>query len=153
MGDPSSSEKMRAAAAAARVTPALLARILVVEDEESLGRALLRFLRGYELVYCRSIAEALGRIRAGEHFDVVVSDMMMPGGNGSDLHAALSIEAPSLAARTLFMTGGATTPETMAFVAEHAASVVTKPLDLANLRRRVDELLSTRGLRSRCPQR
>jgi DNA-binding NtrC family response regulator len=148
MGDPSSSDKMRAATAAARASTPGLARILVVEDEESLGRALLRFLRGYELVYCRSVAEALGQIRAGEHFDVVVSDMMMPGGNGSDLHAALCVEAPDLAGRTIFMTGGATTPETLAFVAEHAASVVTKPLDLANLRRRVDALLAARGLLS-----
>ncbi len=129
--------------------PAKPARVLVVEDEESLGRALLRFLRGYEVVYCRSVKEAIDRVRAGEHFDVVISDMMMPGGTGKDLYEVLLALSPELAGRTVFMTGGATTPETMAFVAQHSEKVMAKPLDLANLRRRVDALLAQRGLLSR----
>jgi DNA-binding response OmpR family regulator len=154
-GDRTGSDKMRVAAlAAARVPssdapgsrpgPLTPGRILVVEDEEQLGRALVRFLRSYEVVYCTSVAEALERIRAGEHFDVVVSDIMMPGGTGADLYAALLAEAPELASRTLFMTGGATTAETLAFVTAHAKNVLPKPLDLANLRKRVDALLADR---------
>ncbi len=157
--DPTSSDKMRAARARSPSSsdivprpdgrPAAPALVLVVEDEESLGRALLRFLRGYEVVYCQSVGEALVRIRAGELFDVIVSDMMMPGGNGNDLYAVLLAEAPDLAPRTLFMTGGATTPETVAFVVEHAANVLPKPLDLASLRLRVDVLLADFGPISR----
>jgi DNA-binding NtrC family response regulator len=159
-GDQPVSEKMRAAeTAAARVPtsdvpgsgdgPLTPARILIIEDEEQLGRALVRFLRSYDVVYCTTAAEALERVRAGEHFDVVVSDMMMPGGNGSDLYAVLLAEAPDLASRSLFMTGGATTPDTVAFVAEHAANVLQKPLDLANLRKRVDAILADRRVSSR----
>jgi DNA-binding response OmpR family regulator len=125
------------------------ARVLIVEDEDMLGRALVRFLRGYTVIYCRSADEALVRIRAGELFDVIVSDIMMPGGNGSDLYATLLTEAPALAARMFFMTGGATTPETMAFVAAHKADVVMKPLDLANLRRRVEGVVVEHGLLTR----
>jgi DNA-binding response OmpR family regulator len=43
------------------------------------------------------------------------------------------------------MTGGATTADTIAFIAHEAARVVSKPLDLGELRRRVSALVSPRG--------
>lgn len=61
------------------------------------------------------------------------------------MYAALLREAPELAEQTLFMTGGATTAETSAFVAKHAARVVSKPLDLRELRRRVGAIVNARG--------
>jgi CheY-like chemotaxis protein len=160
VGDPSSSDKMRAACAEPPTThtsdvprsgdlPTAKLRVLIVEDEVALGRALVRFLRGYTVTFCVSMDEALDRVRGGECFDAIVSDMMMPGGNGDELHAVLAREAPEMAERMLFMTGGATTPEARAFVAAHAARVVTKPLDLATLRARVDAIVNARGVLDR----
>jgi DNA-binding NtrC family response regulator len=138
---------MRAAKRSERAAPQVSgiperrARILVVEDEVALGRALLRWLRDYEVVHCTGMAEALGRIRAGERFDAVVCDVMMPGGNAPEVYEALLKEDPALANRMLFMTGGATTPEAIAFVSAQAYRVITKPLDLRELRRRVALLI------------
>jgi two-component system NtrC family sensor kinase len=151
--DPSNSEKMRAAAkwqpepAPLRVAGGALprARLLVLEDEVPLGRAILRWLRDYDVVHCTAMGEALERIRAGERFDGVICDVMMPGGNAPDVYAALLQEAPELADRILFMTGGATTADTIAFIAHQAARVVSKPLDLGELRRRVSALVAPRG--------
>jgi DNA-binding response OmpR family regulator len=152
--DPTSSEKMRAAQKGGDRTPSSpgssvgsgvaprRARLLVLEDEVSMGRALVRWLRDYDVVHCTMLAEALDRIRKGERFDLVVCDVMMPGGNAPDVHAALLKEAPSLAQRMLFMTGGATTPEAIAFVAANAPRIVSKPLDLRELRRRIGLLLA-----------
>jgi DNA-binding NtrC family response regulator len=151
--DASSSEKMRAAKRASSEPPSLpqpsgshprVASILLVEDEVSLGRAMLRWLRDYKVVHCTGIAEALMRIRAGERFDLILCDVMMPGGNAPDFYEALLKEAPALAERILFMTGGATTPETVAFVAAQSWRLITKPLDLADLRRRVAEFIAQR---------
>jgi len=145
--DPSSSDKMRAASKGGSsstnsgVAPRR-ARILVLEDEPSMGRALVRWLRDYDVVHCTKLADALDRIRRGERFELVVCDVMMPGGNAPDVHAALLREAPALARHMLFMTGGATTPETIAFVAANAARIVSKPLDLRELRARIAELLA-----------
>jgi CheY-like chemotaxis protein len=148
--DPSSSEKMRAASKSGErpttsgssgVAPRR-ARLLVLEDEPSMGRALVRWLRDYDVVHCTMLAEALDRIRRGERFDLVVCDVMMPGGNAPEVHAALLKEAPVLAAHMLFMTGGATTPEAIAFVAANAARIVSKPLDLRELRRRIGLMLA-----------
>jgi DNA-binding response OmpR family regulator len=121
-------------------------RLLVLEDELPLARAILRWFRDYDVTHCASMGDAVARIVAGEHFDAVLCDVMMPGGNAPDVYAALLREAPELVDQILFMTGGATTAETMAFVAAHSAQVVTKPIDLAELRRRVSALVDGRPL-------
>jgi DNA-binding NtrC family response regulator len=164
--DPSSSNKMRAAAAKRGGTrpplphpppppasgrPPRLYRILLVEDEESLGRALIRWLRDYDVVYCASLSEALKRIRSDEPFDVVLSDVMMRGGDAPQLYAAIEAEAPQLLERMLFMTGGATTQEALEFVGCHTSRVIPKPLDLVGLRERLARLLSE--LATEHPQR
>jgi DNA-binding response OmpR family regulator len=149
--EPSNSEKMRVASGWQPEPPALhvtaiaspRARLLIVEDEVPLGRAILRWLRDYEVVHCTGMGEALERIRTGERFDAVICDVMMPGGNAPEVYAALLQEAPELADRILFMTGGATTAETIAFISHQASRVVSKPLDLGELRRRVSALLAT----------
>jgi DNA-binding NtrC family response regulator len=117
-------------------------KILIVEDEASLGRALLRWLRDYDVVHCLGMGDALLRIRAGERFDVILCDVMMPGGNAPDFCSALALEAPELLNRMLFMTGGATTPETIAFVAEQSWRLISKPIDLEHLRARVATFLA-----------
>jgi two-component system NtrC family sensor kinase len=150
--EPSNSEKMRAAKRLPEPTPVRASiaaprrpRLLVLEDELPLGRAILRWLRDYDVVHCAAMDEAMVRIRAGERFDAVLCDVMMPGGNAPDVYNALLREAPDLAEHILFMTGGATTAETIAFVAHNAARVVSKPLDLGELRRRVSILVGARG--------
>ena len=75
--EPSSSEKMRAAKRASSGPPTSAGqprtpRILIVEDEVSLGRALLRWLRDYNVVHSASMSEALTRIRSGEPVDLIL---------------------------------------------------------------------------------
>jgi DNA-binding response OmpR family regulator len=151
--DPTSSEKLRAAQRAserARASSSLPPtsgvearppRVLIVEDEVALGRALLRWLREYDVSHETGMAPALERIRAGERFDAILCDIMMPGGNGDQLFAAIQREAPELADRILFMTGGATTKSTIEFVSQQGERLLTKPIELKELRRRVALLL------------
>jgi CheY-like chemotaxis protein len=65
----------------------------------------------------------------GERFDLILCDLMMPDMTGIDLHAALVGHDPTLAARMVFLTGGATTPRSRAFVATVADRIVDKPFD------------------------
>ena len=58
--------------------------------------------------------DALARITAGERFDVILCDLMMPHMTGMDLHAALAGAVPEQAERMIFMTGGAFTPSARA---------------------------------------
>ena len=64
-------------------------------------------LAPHEVVDLTSAEQALERIRKGERFDLIFCDLMMPRVTGMDFHAALAVEAPEQARRTVFLTGGA----------------------------------------------
>lgn len=92
-------------------------RILVVDDEPRMGKALQRLLAPWhDVVAAQSAREALGLVRGGADFDVILCDLMMPGMSGMDLHAELGRSAPGLATRMVFMTGGAYTAAAQRFL-------------------------------------
>ena len=67
-----------------------MTRILIVDDEASTLASLSRAFRlaGYEAVVCDSAARAIGLLRH-EHFDLVFSDVVMPGKDGLAMLAEL----------------------------------------------------------------
>jgi CheY-like chemotaxis protein len=58
---------------------------------------------------------------------------MMPGMSGADLYQQAVAEAPQLRARFAFMTGGAVTPDTQAFLETTAPEVLWKPFSPASV--------------------
>lgn len=123
-------------AAAARAS----ADVLVVDDEELLARAIARVLRPFHRVQTVSSAtEAVTLLKSGRAFDVILCDLMMPGMSGMAFHQWLQTERPIDAGRVLFLSGGAFTPETHAFVQRMGARILGKPFDSAQLLRAVDE--------------
>ena len=124
-----------AAAAAPSVDVASLpARVLVVDDQESVGRALERLLRGYDVLALVDPREALARITGGERFAVILCDLMMPEMTGAMLHERIRRVDVIQASRMVFVTGGATTAETRAFVARIRQPVLLKPFVVSELR-------------------
>jgi PAS domain S-box-containing protein len=115
-------------------------RVLVVDDEPQVGRAVARLLDGHAVEVVTGATQALERIRAGPGFDVLICDLMMPDLTGMDLRERLLAEAPGLAARMVFLTGGAFTDRTRDFLASGVAPVLEKPVDPAALRALVAEV-------------
>jgi CheY-like chemotaxis protein len=66
-------------------------RVLLVEDHEDSNRSLTQLLRrrGYEVCSARDVSSALQAADKFE-FDVLVSDMGLPDGNGLELMGKLS---------------------------------------------------------------
>ncbi|HEY7724670.1 MAG TPA: ATP-binding protein, partial [Anaeromyxobacteraceae bacterium] len=109
-------------------------RVLVVDDEPLVGAAVRRALGSdHDVTVVPGGREALDRLER-EHFDVVVSDLLMPEVTGMELHAAVEARDPDLAERMIFVTGGAFTPAARAFVEEHRECVLEKPFELTALR-------------------
>jgi CheY-like chemotaxis protein len=83
-------------------------------------------LGSYDVTTASSVDEALGRI-ATEAYDVVVSDVMMPGRGGVDLFEELEQSRPELRDRFVFMTGGAHGRETRRQLASTRRPCLEKP--------------------------
>jgi CheY-like chemotaxis protein len=81
-------------------------RILLVEDVAEVRTALAALLEdeGHVVEEAEDGAAALARLRAGEAFDLIVSDVVMPRLDGMSLARAVAAEAPSLP--VILMTGG-----------------------------------------------
>jgi CheY-like chemotaxis protein len=74
-------------------------RILVVEDNPEVGTFATAALSdlGHDIVLARNAKEALGRLEGdGDGFDVVFSDVMMPGMNGIELAQLIRTRLPAL---------------------------------------------------------
>lgn len=116
------------------------ARILVVDDEPMVAGVIRRALaKEHDVVTAVAAIEALDRIRAGESFDVILCDLMMPQMTGMDLHAELRTVDPAYADRMIFLTGGAFSPAARAFLDEVPNQRVEKPFDAQHLRALVND--------------
>lgn len=80
-------------------------RVLLVDDQALVLRATALMLREFDVVTAVSGAQALECLNSGSHFDVVVSDVSMPGMKGNELFEQVCEAYPHLATRFLFLSG------------------------------------------------
>jgi DNA-binding NtrC family response regulator len=95
---------------------------------------LRRTLVDHDVTVVESARAALDRIAAGERYDLVLSDLLMPGLSGMDLYRELSERDPPLARRVVFLTGGAFTAAAREFLQRERVECVEKPFDIDALR-------------------
>ena len=108
-------------------------RILIVDDEPSIGRALAIILRreGYEAVHAQS--GELGQVALREDlFDAMIVDLRLPDMRGDVfLHVAVSLQ-PNLLEHTLFITGDISR-KAEALVEAANCPMLRKPFDLVDV--------------------
>jgi signal transduction histidine kinase/CheY-like chemotaxis protein len=112
-------------------SPAGSAKIMLIDDEPLLLRALSQALRsaGHEVTPIDDGAAALEILVSDRPFDLIFCDVMMRGLTGIDLLQVLKERAPERVRRIVFMSGGAYTPEAREFLDEYSAQSVDKPFD------------------------
>lgn len=134
------------AAAAPLAVPPEKARVIVVDDEVAMGRVLARTLGDdYEVHLSTSGNDALARLAAGERFDVILSDLMMPRMTGMELFERIQRLAPDQAARMIFLTGGAFTDTARDFLARVPNERVEKPFRTATLLAAMAQIIHAAG--------
>ena len=112
-------------------------RILLVDDEPSVVRALQRALREHDLVVAFSGVEAIEVLDSGQQFDLIFCDLMMAQLSGMEVFDIVRRRFPDLLDRFIFMTGGAFTQQAKDFLGGVSNPVVEKPFDIRALRQLV----------------
>jgi len=120
-------------------------RVLYVDDEDTLVRLGTRILRrlGYEITGCTDPAEALQAFRSNPRaFDVIVTDLSMPGMSGFDLARGLLEIRPDV---PVVMTSGYLRPEDQETAARVGIrALILKPNTVEELGSVLDKLLRDR---------
>jgi PAS domain S-box-containing protein len=122
--------------------PARRAVLAVIDDEPLVARSLQRLLSlDHEVIVFERGRDAIAWFAENQACDVVICDLMMPEITGMELDAWLCAHRPALAARTIFLTGGAFTPAAIEFVRQPDRRCLDKPIDLARLEHEIGALL------------
>jgi PAS domain S-box-containing protein len=116
-------------------------RALVVDDESFLLECLTEALQawGVEATPASRGDAAVARLQEAD-FDVILSDIRMPGLTGMELYTWLQSNRPDLCKRILFTTGDVFDQQTQAFLESNKLPHLAKPFDLKKLKGGVAQL-------------
>jgi len=119
-------------------------RILVVDDEPSVGDIVTMFLKfdGHEVEVTNSSEKALA-LFSPDRFDLVITDFAMPGMNGNELAAAIKADAPDQPVIMITGHAGMLPPQ------PSVDYIVSKPFRLQHLREAIARVSLEGGIR-RC---
>jgi signal transduction histidine kinase/CheY-like chemotaxis protein len=111
-------------------------RALVIDDEPDVGELIAEILRreGFLVDVAVSGADAL-KLLAVDSYDVILSDLRMPGFNGRDLYQQLHDDTPGLVDRLGFITGDTVSAKARDFLKATGRPFLEKPISPKEVRR------------------
>jgi len=118
-------------------------RILVVDDEEAVRRAVVRILerRGHTVREAAEGEAALAMLESSTSaFDVIVTDLRMPGLSGEALLERLKLRTDGIARRVLFLTGDTTNSEALRALTDAHIPVLSKPIGIGQVSQWVERI-------------
>ena len=116
-------------------------RVLVVDDEEEVGQVISEVLEldGHSVEVAASGEAALEKIKR-RRYDVILSDLRMPGMDGPGLYRALEETCPDLVAGLAFITGDTLSPRVKDFLDASERPYLEKPIVPRDIRDLVERL-------------
>ena len=120
-------------------------RVLVVDDEPHVAGVLTDLLKaqGADVEAVSGGRAALQRLGQSE-YDIILSDVRMPGLDGPGLYKALGATHPHLLSRFVFITGDTLNPESSEFVEQTGAPCISKPFDFNDVYRVIGRAFGNR---------
>ena len=98
-------------------------------------------MAGHRVETARNGRHALDKILS-TGYDAVISDLKMPGLDGSGLYDSVCREKPEMAHRFVFSTGDMANPATRDFFQKTGCPCLAKPFDLETVRETLDQIFS-----------
>ncbi len=124
-------------------------RVLLVEDDDNLGQLLHEELQdaGYSTT-CVPTAEKALSFALGQPYDIIVSDLRLPGADGLALLKNVRMALPDSAPDFLIITAFGSVERAVECLKAGAADFLTKPLDLEYFHLTLQRMLERRAMRS-----
>ena len=110
-------------------------RVLVIDDESSVGHAIARILRDdHDVTMLTDGREALALLAAETGYDLIFCDLMMPNVSGIEVYRSIFAANRAQASKVVFMTGGAFTTSAQEFLDEVGRVHIAKPFTVDSIR-------------------
>ena len=118
-------------------------RVLVVDDQTPVRELVAAVLAsdGHSVETARDGADALRLLDSSKRYDLIVSDLKMPGLDGPSLYLELTRRWPDTRPQLLFISGFVDSPEYSGFLQGTQVQVLLKPFAVDDLSRAVSGLL------------
>jgi two-component system, cell cycle sensor histidine kinase and response regulator CckA len=118
------------------------ATVLLVEDEEMLLLMATRLLEqiGYQVIQAQTPEKAISICSEENSIDLVLTDVVMPGMNGSEMAKRIKGIRPEL--KVLFMSGYTADIVAQRGIMEEGMHYIQKPLDMNRLGEKIREVLA-----------
>jgi two-component system NtrC family sensor kinase len=118
--------------------------ILIIDDEDSLRNYISEVLslEGYVIKACSKGEEAIQLLKTND-YDIIISDIKMPGMNGRDIYDFISEKKPELIEKILFITGDVLGKRTQSFLRTTKCNYIEKPFEIDKLLNEINEIVSS----------
>ncbi len=125
---------------------AVIGSILVVDDEEAIRKYLATELSesGHRVEVEGDAKKALEKLSEGS-YDVIMTDIKMPGMDGMEFYRRVRKMDNSMASRIVFITGDMMGGETPDFIKKTGLQYVTKPFNQGRLQKVIKQMLVRSG--------
>lgn len=134
------------------ITEKTLGKVLVVDDDISLTRAIKERLAldGYEVLTANSLSEAAKYIDSGISIDLMILDIIMPGGSGFELCQSVRKEKNNEETPIIFLTAESSLDQKLRSFEIGADDYMTKPILLDEIAAKVGASVKrTRNFKNR----
>lgn len=118
--------------------------ILIVDDEIPVAESISSLLAadGNSCETAASVDEALKKIAVND-YDLIISDIKMPGIDGREFYFYLRLHKPRLAERFVVITGDVMNEETKSFLDENDIPCIAKPFTYEELKKKISGVIGS----------
>lgn len=109
--------------------------VIIVDDEITVADSIASLLEteGHDCVVTTKVEEAIEKL-VNNRYDLIISDIRMPGLSGKEFYAHLKLNRPNMVSKFVVVTGDVVNPDTKEFVESNNIPCITKPFTFDELK-------------------